>query len=181
MEAEAASISECPNVLAVIPRAEAAGSVLNNPEIAPTGDLQYRLHVSREAEQVDRNDCARPRSDECLDLRHIEVERRQVYVTEDDATAKVLDHVGRSHPREGRNYRLVAGSKPERGERQVKGRRAGGDGDGVLSACKGRPLLLELTDFRPLHEPAASQRLEDALDLGLGESRTGDRNLHATT
>src|SRR2546422_2860628 len=76
----------------------------------------------------------------------------------------------------GRDQHLVAGADPERGERQLEGDGAGGDGGGVLDAQARGELALERGHFRPLRELARAHDARDALGVVVRDGRFGVRN-----
>ena len=105
------------------------------------------------------------------DQRRVDVEVALAHVDEDGRRAGVDDHVRGRGPRDRRRDHLVAGLDPERDEREVHRRRAGGDGEHVLRLeVLGHPLL-EQRRPRAGRQPAGAERLGDRLDLLLADRR----------
>ena len=177
MEAEAAELTDVADVAVVIERPERARRVLDHPEAVIARDRHDRIHVRRQAEEVDRDDPDGAGRDLRLDLRDVDVEGLEVDVAEDRARPHVLDHVGRRHPGEGRNDHLVPWLQPECCDGQVERGRARACGQRVPDAGEFLELALELPHHRSLDQPAAAQRALDRLDLLLADERPGDRQL----
>src|SRR4051794_34674526 len=76
MEAEAASIAESAAMPIAIPRAEAAGGILDHPQAVAPRDIDDRVHVGAETEQVNRDDPHCSSRDLRLDLAWVDIERR---------------------------------------------------------------------------------------------------------
>ena len=166
MEAEAAGVAEGAGVAAAVPAAERARAVLDDPQAACRGELQERVHVGAEPEQVHGDDADGALGDERL-----------------DRCATSMLNVSRSTSQKTGVAPMYSTTLAV--ETQVKaGTMTSSPGlrpsaatamcsavvhELVATACGGagvgREALLELLDERALHDPAALERQLDGAQL----------------
>ena len=148
-------------------------------------ELPDRIHVARLPGEMDGHDRLRPLGDRRPDQRGIDVQVAFSHVDEDRRRARVDDHVRGRRPGDRRRDHLVSLADPERDEREVHRRGAGGDGEHVLRVeVLGHPLL-EQRRAGPRRQPARPERVRDGLDLLLADRGRLEAELrlasHSTT
>ena len=117
-----------------------AGRVLDNDGLRRQGGPQ-RIHVSAEAEQVDRDRCLGPVGDRLANLVGVNVVGVGADIHEDGPRSHMLDDVGGRDPGERRDDHLVAGADARGDQSEMQGRGAGGDGQGVRNSVPISPLI----------------------------------------
>ena len=138
----------------------AASSTRRSP--CSRADRLERRQVARVPRVVHGHDRPGARRDGGRDGRGIEAERGVVDVDEDRPCARAHDHVGGRGPGQRRRDDLVAVAlaDPERAQREVHRRRAGGDGERERSLRVVGELALELPRERPGGQPAGLERAQ---------------------
>ena len=113
----------------------------------------------------------RPLRHGARDARGVEVERVGIDVDEHRATAAELDGVRRRGKRVRRDDHLVSESDPESHHREMEGRRARRDDNGICRAASTGERALELAHFRAHREHAGRNDLGHGCELGLADVR----------
>src|SRR2546423_13249809 len=108
MKAEATRISHRSRMTPAIPAAKGTRRVFNDPKLVLGGNVQDRLHVRAQTEQMNGNDSDTARRDKRFNLIYVYVIGTEIDVTEDRLSAHVLDDIRRRHPGECRNDYFVS-------------------------------------------------------------------------
>ena len=155
-------------------RADGLGGILDHGEPVACGDLVDAIDLAGVAEDVHRQDRARPRRDRGLDRGGVDVERVGVDVDEDGRPPLVQDAVGRRDEARRRGDHLVAGADARQPDREVQSGRAARDRRRVGGSGERREVALEAPQERTEAEDARAQRLEHELLLPRPDVRSGE-------
>jgi hypothetical protein len=162
---EAADIAQRADLLLAVAREHGLGRVLDDLEAVPARDLQDRVHVRGQAEQVHGDDGPRPARDLLLELLGLERVGESVHVREHRLHPVMQDDVGRRHEGHRRHDDLVAVLPPifllQSLQGDVQGGRAGVEEHGVLGVMLLGEARLEAPVERPVGEPPGVQHLVD--------------------
>ena len=150
--------------------------VLDDGQAVPVGDGRDRVHVGRQAEQVDRADRAGPRRDRRLDPRGVDVVGVGLDVDEDGRRPGGQDRADGRVERVADGDDLVARPEAEALEDAHQRDGAVADRDRVLRADEGREALLQLGDSPAAGEHPALEHLGHGGDLLRPDVRPGDRD-----
>ncbi len=150
-------------------------SVFDDLEAMSVGEVQDRIHIARQAGDVDGQDhtgCIRDRGRHAL-RRHIQ--RVGVNVNEHRVGPKVTDHLCRRGKRVGSGDDLIARADAAglKSQMQTGCGRVDADGFETVPHELGK-LVLESPCLRPGRQPAGAERIDDLLDLGLAYVRYGE-------
>src|SRR5215213_1158673 len=80
VKAEATRVAKRTRVLSMIPSAESAGGVFNNPEVVTLSNLQNGIHVRAQAEKMYGNNADGLFGNQRLDLGGIDIKRFEIDV-----------------------------------------------------------------------------------------------------
>ncbi len=170
------AVPEAPDPAAAVLRAVRLAGVLDDGEAVALRQLDERVHVGGQAEQVDRADGLRPGRDGRGHAVRVDVVGLGVDVHEDRRGAGVQDRGHRRVERVADGDDLIA--RPKAHAREDAHLRDGpvAHRDRVADADERRPTLLELRDALATGQHPAAQDLGDGGDLGLVDVGAGDRD-----
>src|SRR5215472_17405826 len=121
VEAEAADGPESPDLLVAVAGADGLRRVFDDREAVRAPELQDRLEVGRQSEQVNGQDGARPAADGCRNQVRIQIERIEMYIDKDWPRIEPHRRRGGREKGERRSDDLVARSYSEGHEREQDG------------------------------------------------------------
>ena len=133
-----------------------------------------RIHLSRDAEGVNRKDGAGARRDCAFNGRGFEIERDGIDLDEDRRRAHLKHRVDHGYEGKRGDDDLVALAHPQSEQSQMEARGAGTDGDGVGDAVVGGQLRFKSGEFRTQAKVRRAQNGGDCIDLGLGNVGRGE-------
>jgi hypothetical protein len=170
VQAEARGHAEVAHELAVDGGADGLAGVLDHRQLPAPRDLEDRAHLGGLSRVVHRQQRPGARGDGGLDLPGVDVEVVQ-HVDEHRARARLHDGPRGGDEGIGGRDHLVAGSHPERLQREKERVGSRPDPDGVPGAAEASEALLELGHRRAQRELGGfEQALDVAKDrLGVGE------------
>src|SRR5260370_1299345 len=90
------------------------GRILEKREATPLGDLEHRVHIGRQAVNMDYQDCPGSWGDEALDLGHVHVPGDRIAVDQYWGRASSHHRGGRGNKSERGHDDLVDGTKTQR-------------------------------------------------------------------
>ncbi len=169
--AEGGAVAEGADLVAAEGRPVRLAGVLDHLEAVPPRDPEDRLHVGRQAVQVDGDDRAGARREGGLDPRGVQVHRRPVDVDEHGDRVVVQAARRRRRPRVGRHDHLVARADAAAHQGHVQGGRPRVARQGEPVPVPGGELLLEGLAVGPVRVLAALERPEDHLPVDVLDGR----------
>ena len=160
--------------------ADGARRVFDKRHVAARGDRRQRRQIARHPELMHREDGFRLRRERRFDERGVDVERRRIDVNEDRRRSAVADGVRRGNERMADGDDLIAEADTERGERDVKRRRAARHRAGMRRADGLGEFAFERRDLGALRHPAGENRAARGLRFLLVHpgTRHGNHGVH---
>src|SRR4051812_30095030 len=163
MEREAAEQPERAAGPACARGPERTGGVLEDRQVG------VAIERRRSSEEVDGEDRLCPRRDAGVRVSGVHVHRHRVDVDEHGGCTCERDDVPGGGEGVGGDEHLVAGAEAEREHRDMQGRGARGDGDGVRRSDRICQELLELDDLRAHRQLTGLEDVADLGELGLAD------------
>ena len=124
-----------------------------------------RIHLSRDAECVNRKDGAGARRDCAFNGSGFEIERDGIELDEDRRRAHLKHRVDHGYEGKRGDDDLMALAHPESEQREMEARGAGTNGDCVVDTMPGCQLRFKSSEFRTQAKVRRAQDRADGCDL----------------
>ncbi len=174
MKRETAEFGKAPDGLALIGGTDRTRSVFDDRKIVPLGHLQNRLHFSREAEKMNRDNRAGARRHRGGQGFRIEVICGRIDVAEDGTSTGVLGTVRAGDPGERGHQHFITAAYPQGQDGHVQCGGTRGRGQGMIDLMALGECFLERGRGRALRDPAGIENFLHRLDFIVIETWTGD-------
>ena len=196
VEGEDAHVADRANLATTIVGGNGFAGVFNDMEVELTGELEERLHVAGETENVDWENGAdsgtraevggnarvavegTERMEKLANLMGVEIQSDRVNIGEDRPSTLEECTIRRGDKAERAGEDLVSGTDAEATNSKVQGGSAAADGNCVPRAGKSSELFFKFRHARTEAKLTGAKHAGDVFDFETGDVRAGQWNPH---